>query len=651
MLYAALYLGLFFLPGYLIVILGGFRAGRALFSFAFSYVFLTLNLLLLQTLRLPPSVYLPLTALGVVLLLSLVWFKIRQNQTPLRLFKFNGILFTPWLVLFTLTILYLFWVGPYAELPADIWNHLTRAAIQAKALRNNQFMPERILDLWLRQGSVWYFLYALLSHYTGISVFEAVERLSILNSLVWVTGLYLFVLKIFTRLRLKRRIKAWMAALAAFFYAVSLGVSVFSYLRYYALAPGILAFIVYLGGIFCALDLIEQSSLNVKRFIVWILFLFVLNIIHSQESLFLFFMTLGASLVSLERLRRVKIKSVPRVLTFPPVFFSVLLTTAWFGLFLFSRGRPVSPLWSTAAIPLRTFLPFARGCLIQSPVSHFYPVIGAWGVWVYLLFCWRRKELARLPFILAGMIMPLLTVFNPVTVDIFLRYLDDPRSIYRFAYMLPLPLIAAYGALLPLPPCPTKLKLPWWCRHILKLVVWLGLLVLLLPLNSSCFSMRYSRLPVLRQVKPENDWRYWQDLIVFLANRPPSAIITDTVTAYMLRGATAHFAPGDKFFFAKYDWWLNTADPDYDFSLLGRSLDPSQNWLLVLNLREGGESPVGEFSGHWPKDVLKLKQYYAPAAIAWIEAHPECLHLIWEADEIRIYEVHPDFMFKSEKSH
>ena len=84
---------------------------------------------------------------------------------------------------------------------------------------------------------------------------------------------------------------------------------------------------------------------------------------------------------------------------------------------------------------------------IQPITGQFAQVVTWWGVFVYGLFFLYIRYFKRQPFILAGMLMPCLMVFNPLTIAILSRWTPDLNALYRFNYMIPLPFVAGFLAM------------------------------------------------------------------------------------------------------------------------------------------------------------------------------------------------------------
>jgi hypothetical protein len=633
MLYPILFLAVFLVPGWLITGIMRRRGPRVLLALGFSYSLAALNVLLMATLNVPPSFFIPLLTVEIAALLLIAVWRWRRKLRPLRSCRLHWEFIWAGLLTLTAAAVYLLWAGPYLEIPADAWEHLYRLQVQSEALRNNDFGLENKWRIWVSQGHVWYFLQAALCRWSGLKVMDAVPHMVLMNSLAWIAGIYLFGVKLFAPMRSKRWVKALAAALAALFYTIFFGVNVFAYVRYYALAPTMPSFTIYLAAMVFVMDLLRRDTW--QWCLIWppSLFFLVLNVMHTQEALFVFFMAWGISIVETVRCRAMGVQAWRR----PAGILCLAALSAWLGLFILSHCRPLSPFWARGAVPIENVLPFLRGMLVQSPTVHFYPVIAMWGLWVYLLFARHWREFTCLPLIMAGMAMPLLTVFNPVSIDFMLRYMPDPAALYRFNYMLPLPYVAAWFAVRGAP----------WARGALRresrlfsFIIWVGLFFWLLPWHGEYFNSTYSRLPTLRRVNPENDWRYWRDLLEEIQTHPESAIITDHVTGYMWRGATQHKICSQRFDDTAFSWWLcpEEAEPGLD-ELWDYLAQNERRWLLVVNLRDGAMSEVGRLSGHWPADILQVSQYYDPHTLDWVAQRPDMFRLLWELNRIQIYEV------------
>ncbi len=120
-----------------------------------------------------------------------------------------------------------------------------------------------------------------------------------------------------------------------------------------------------------------------------------------------------------------------------------------FGMLLFySLSKPRVNIGYSAAMLKPVFQNlFHRQWFIQPPTGQFAQVVTCWGVFVYGLFLLHFRSFRHQPFILAGLLMPLLIVFNPLTLMILTRWVTDLNAIYRFNYMIPLPFVAGFLAM------------------------------------------------------------------------------------------------------------------------------------------------------------------------------------------------------------
>ena len=112
-------------------------------------------------------------------------------------------------------------------------------------------------------------------------------------------------------------------------------------------------------------------------------------------------------------------------------------------------------------------------------------------------------------------------------------------------------------------------------------------------------------------------------------------MLTDPITGYLTRGLTQHRYSGGKF----------SNDPKLGYIHFNNNLsednvfDPYENWLLVVNRREGGMSRNGELSGHWRKDQLKLLRYYSDKLLPYIHRNSEQFKLLWQNNDIGVYQI------------
>ena len=94
-----------------------------------------------------------------------------------------------------LILVYLSYIGPYLEVPADIWAHLG----SMQELFNQYFIEEQPMDGPLQhfvnaQKGLWYFTLPWLADLLNTRVELLMQPLSLINSAIFLTGIYLFSL-------------------------------------------------------------------------------------------------------------------------------------------------------------------------------------------------------------------------------------------------------------------------------------------------------------------------------------------------------------------------------------------------------------------------------------------------------------------------
>lgn len=661
MLYVFLYLYHFFLPGFLLYHIIRFKKFKFLLSFSLSYSLLILNLIPLTYFHAPIHWLTVLVnaeiALLLVLLALLIWWRQDREQRNIRSFLrkaekyFSGIVrhirkragpIIIGVVLFGLILGYLLYAGPYTEVPADVWTHLERFQTHDTVINSGAFSFDGTwLSLLSKQGYHWYFIHAYLCHISGISIAESIFIAPVLTVLTFCAGIFFFGLFLFSRLKITCFAKTCMSAVSVLFYIVTFGVSVFAYIRYYALAPTILNYVIYLTAMAIILDFIRDKTWRLKA--IWLVpfFVLIMNVIHTQEALFVFFMTLGVAVVEFirmlyERYRR-KSYSILSSRTWKISLLFLFMVASYCGLFFVCHSRPFAEYTYRHLIPVKWFIPWFKNLLIMPPAEQFYEVITLWGVFVYILFVINFRKFLKMPFILAGMFMPLLTVFNPVTVDMMLR-LTTPDTLYRLSYSLPLPFVAAWIA------TDSIQRLKKRGRALNRMfhgVVLVGLIGLIFPIHTKYLEAPYSRIYTLRRVPIANDYKLWSDLMDFLRSfdKTKTRIITDTVTGYAVRGFTGIYCGNVRFHKTRFRSWLMFDKPTRDVARVFAGLDLNSNWLLVINERDGAPSVSGRVSGHWQEDIMNVSKCYSPQMKVYVEAHPEFFKKIWENDRIRVYDI------------
>ncbi len=649
-------------PGLLLTYLLRVRALRILTALALSYFLLLLNLVPFKVLGGSVNLFTVLVNAEILLLgtaLFLRWrsanqMSIASDPSSMRagtslstetfglnsnlIYRVGGGVLTGFSA-----VAYLLYVGPYTEIPADAWHHLGEIQRQYNDIRRGWIQPLPEFELiFSKYAGYWYFVPAYISYLAGITVAESMMPLTIATSVSFLLGIYVFALFMFAQGVLSQREITALAVLTAMFYLLHFGVNIFSYVRYYAFAPSILNFIVYFSTIGLVIQYLRGDAEAARIAILWLLHMVVLGMVHPQEALFAIIMFIllvvyyfvcrgqmpqfsgpganrGSACHDLGEVRsRINF-------TFWLVLAVVLVGTAY----SYANLERHDPMAHGRMIPMDTLMPFAGNMYVLDPGRDFYQTVTVWGVLVYVGFFITFGDFRNYPYIVVAMLSPLLTVFNPVFTDLFLRY-SWPELLWRMCYLIPLPFAAAYllmkGYKAVRDANGTLLKF--------ASVVFLILLVAtLLPTHSKYVEARYSRIYTLAPVASGNDYEIWSDLIDFLRTERTGAILTDPVTGYVVRGSTGKRYEGQKFHGLQN---IRLNYDAYDKTTFAKFAD---DWLLIVNRRNGSTSANGRLSGHWPENVLKVEQYYSQELLDHVAGNPDIFVKLWENNGITVYRI------------
>jgi len=364
--------------------------------------------------------------------------------------------------------------------------------------------------------------------------------------------------------------------------------------------------------------------------------------IHRQEGLFvvLMFVVMSFYMFMLKHSHTLKLLWQGQGRLFPdsPVNFltekvNVAFLTSQItiiSLYLYSYiNVPRSSVLEPKLIPLENIVPFVKNLYILNPTYQFYYVITLWGSLVVLLFVLNLKKLRENTYLMAGMLSPFFTVFNPFFVDLFLRH-SYSLLLWRISFLVPLHLVAAYLFVM----AAQYIQHGSFLKKTYGLISIILLLILLFPFKTTFVENTYSRLPTLRAVPAENSPEHWSDLIKYLDGfDEEKKIITDPVTGYMITAMTKHVSSRAKFH-RKYKGYIKFNYEDYSI----HPFDRYSGYLFIINKRNGNMSENGRIARHWPENILQVGNYYYSAGLEdYVQSNPERFQLLWEQDRIRVY--------------
>ena len=408
----------------------------------------------------------------------------------------------------------------------------------------------------------------------------------------------------------------------------------FSYLRYYVFAPAFLPYLIYL-----LVGLVVVESMVNRRQAVSLtetatttaLGLFVSYIVHRQEALFIAVLVgtavAYAVVVTLTKSRKSRTGKLSQSLGIWEIAavagIPILLVCA--VLLKFKGAETESFLLINNVIDVGKFIGLDREFLIADPFGRVFETLGVGALILfasYFLFIPRDKRSSFLSF---SIVVPILIVFNPISVDIFLS-VSKQEVLWRFMYMTPIGLVAGYlfAYLITQGAAQKYLK-----RNVAIAVM---LLVSLIPFKDSQ-DLLQQRYGTLLAISPLQDIRLYSDLLEEVEKYSDRDLLTDPVTGYVIGALTQNKYSGFKFHHSGDHVDLNKNEYSDD------SFSGFRNRLVIVNLRDGAYSPNGRISGHWPHSILKTSNYYSRPLREFLATNPPHFNLLWEKDRIRLYEI------------
>ena len=628
MLFTLTYLFALFIPGWLITRCLGNYTQQILFTVSFSLAYFAITLFVCFALSLSISNFFVIYGIGIAGLLACSSI-INSSTIVFKPAKIAGLS-----IVLISSFLYLSIVGFFDELPSDIYIHLEFFNQVLDQLQTNQFKSVNGFMLVGKTAQYWYHLPSLISYFTETEFLQHVNIFSTINVMVLLACIYEFAYWQFNAQIHKKWHLVITALLSTLFFALHFGINVFAFIRYYSIAPTILNYCIYLTSIVCLLGY-YQGSLNFSKFFfISILLFFAAYTIHAQESLFIIIIYVAISAILFVKNIHINFNNSQRhqtiqcrdsvMLIFPLMV--VIITVIYFYTIQNLELRQIK---STNVITLSTLLGFGNDFFLLNPYRQFYTVVTHWGFFIILAYVLSfQRFFKNQPVLLAGMLIPLITVFNPYFTNLFFR-LANSDVLWRFLYMLPLYLVAA-RIVSGLWFAPKKSWLKTSMNYFLASIIF----VLLLPINTTAISLPYSRIYSLSEVHHQARPVYWQDMLDFLHALPEEElIITDPVSGYLISALTKHHN-------RRYKFYRHRMIDPYDFDdYSDHPLKKYSDKLLVINQRKGMSTDIAKIARHWNPNNLKLTEFYNQPLIDHINAEQTHFELLWQADQIKIYRI------------
>ena len=642
---------LFFLPGLAIIYLAGLDKYRYLLSFSLSYtVFvLWLKAMTLAGQDVQSFMYSYFLLILVLCLLALVKFYRRTysrgSNHEVKCYGCGDYTrFIPVFLIILFISVYFFLVGAYVELPADIFQHMeTMQEVTRDILRSIRDGTPLKGNLG-QNGRYWFYLYSLICSWGGVTLSASILAASIFNTSVFLLGVYWFSQVVFREMQVSSKALIFISSAAVFFTFFHFGINIFAFIRYYALAPVILNFVLYFSIMAIIIDFFRVKEWNIKYLVVAGVIFYTSLHIHRQEALFAVLMVCIMSFYLFAQKHAPNFKFLwqgqARSIQISPVKFltnkvniSFLLTQiVMISLFIYSylsiARRPIT---EPKVISLENIFPFFKNLYILNPTYQFYSVVTLWGAAVILLFMLNIRRFTNNAFLMAGMLSPFFTVFNPFFTDLFLRH-SYSVMLWRMNFLMPLHLVAACLIVITV----QYIREGSYLKKAYGVISIILLISFLFPVQTTFLQNRYSRLLTLKPVPVENSPQHWTDLIEYLNGiKKQKKIITDPVTGYMVTALTRHESRRAKF----HRIWGDYIEFNFD-DYSSNPFDSYDGYLFIINRRNGGTSKTGRIARHWSENILQVENFYFSKKLeGYISSNPDRFRLLWEKDRVRVYSI------------
>ncbi|GJL81774.1 MAG: hypothetical protein DHS20C01_14080 [marine bacterium B5-7] len=522
------------------------------------------------------------------------------------------------------TIYYLL-VGGYSEVPSDFWNHLLRITWEFR-FRS----PEHLISMGSNPGAYinrdfTHTLHAVVASRLNIAPLDLVATTGYVITTLFLVSVYWFAYALFEpagSCGMSRPKRIAIAILSVLLMVLWKGTGPFSFIRYYAMGPAIFGFILYFTFLLLWSDILKLRQYHVRHLLVAGMLAVVMLMIHQQEVGFAILMA-AAMLVLYYLFDQRSMKSVKKYILLSSIILGVLVAIA--GSIALIMLREPKNIGSYKLLYLGDYVPYFEDVFILNPSWQFLDTVGWFGIASLLLFTLNYRLFSGSIIVWAGVLVPLLTVFNPAFVYIYL-HVAKYETLWRLLFILPVSFISARIGI----EYVMRFKTGGTFRRVTTILVSIFMLALLLPFSLGDYRNTSSRLGSLVDTRAQGE-NWIRDVVERLNTVPRNHVYTDPVTAYVLRGATHHIVKGWKFYAhtSGYDFNKLLADGELPSFLRKRS------GIYVINRRRTEGTGNGQDSGHWPADVLFTEKWYPDDLSTRLIQHGS--KLIYRNDNIEIY--------------
>ncbi|MAF99691.1 MAG: hypothetical protein CL388_00560 [Acidiferrobacteraceae bacterium] len=640
---AVLYAVYLLLPGYLFCVVAGVHRNRFLLTYGISFSILIL-------------IQIPVRAYGGSMSEWYVWL-----HGSIAILLGVGVVVGRWqqigflkkrpqmkptvgfVVVLVLIALHLLIVGPYTEIPSDIYVHLGRVKEVSSDICHGKMYYLPIENLITMDNMHYYtipFLHAAVACELGVRPLTLVPAATLVTSLIFLGVVYWFALRVVAAARLSIFAKTVAAALTVFFTLLWFGVNTFSFVRYYSYFPVIFSFSLLFVVLALSLDYLERPQQGLLQqlptLLMLLVMMLVLRVVHMQEMLFALILISGIACWRMVRSFRCS-GGLPQPLIWQArvqglLAVVVVLLTFFIAIsyrsHLLPFGRYISSLrignlmFYPHIIELGDLIPIVRNLPISNPAHHFWDTLTLFGLIVYLWYFFRYRWFAKMDYLVVAMASPLITLFNPLFIY-WILHLTPYYLVWRMSYLMPLALAGAFLVVFSFSRASQQKS---WQQWVISSILLLVLMGALLPFDSPLIYNYNSRVWSLLNVDKVAGAGLWGDLVEAVDSVDGSRVIfADGATRYLLGSSTRHFEP---------------TRVGYKFNLQNRNaLLDNRGALLVVNRRDGVQTWSATLSKHWRSDVLKVSKRYPKALDKFITKHPDNFKLLWSNDGIWLYEI------------
>ena len=628
------YLGLLFMPGWLLARLILPNRHKFLFAYALSLLILTASLLAASLFGHNSADWLKWVGAVVTVLIVINLFreyyqlslgsKDRTITNVLGLREYGpGVLF----IFFAFSGYHLV-AGPYSEVPSDIWIHIARTndvVLNPGPIFSSVCRPFECLT---DQGHVAYLLHASVARLVGVNPIDLIGIGTLVMGATFLLCVYFFAVSVFYEGGVPTNLCALGGVLAAFLTLITFGTASFSFVRYYSYFPVVFAFPILFLVTLLFIDFLESKSWS--TIVCWAcipLFGFLMFVIHRQEAFFSLLLIGALALVyGIQTFKKVGHESNSsfyrkRWSFFLAIVLGIVLTI---GLVL---SRELTNWHATPhVVDAGSYWSLLKGLPMDNPEFRLWDTIGFSGLVVLLWAVYRWQILVRSKFLLISLLIPIFTNLNPLFANLFLR-VDMPSTLWRTAYLFPAGLIAAFLLV-------STLFQPRSRRsNFLDYLLLVCLIGACLPWEINDVYNRTSRVASLYPTDKTSGAELWRDLIEvsseIQARTPIKRIITDSVTGFVLysttRGEVQRWSNGHYFPKNNQEYRRDFLESDHSGS------------LLVVNRRDGEITDSARYSGHWPTNSLNVSEKYPSDLDEFIESNPDLFERLWSSGDISIF--------------